>query len=80
MDTLCEVEHAMTGTPDAGRRQFALVPSAVGQDDLIDAGAKLDFASEKRFQLPSLSRLAVQNPYAARYQLPTRHRSCRSPA
>jgi AraC-like DNA-binding protein len=30
MDTLCEVEHAMTGTPDAGRRQFALVPSATG--------------------------------------------------
>jgi AraC-like DNA-binding protein len=30
MDTLCEVEHAMIGTPGAGHRQFALVPSATG--------------------------------------------------
>src|SRR6516162_1543088 len=41
---------------------------AIGQDDLVGVGAKLDFASEKRFQLPSLSRLMMQNPYAARYQ------------
>jgi hypothetical protein len=30
MDNLCEVEHVLTGTWDAGRKQFAMVPSAAG--------------------------------------------------
>ena len=30
MDNLCEVEHVLTGTRDAGRKQFAIAPSAAG--------------------------------------------------
>jgi AraC-like DNA-binding protein len=50
MDNLCEVKHVMTGTRDAGRKQFAMVPSAAG------AISRLAYARAKKagIALPQL--------------------------
>jgi AraC-like DNA-binding protein len=42
MDNLCEIEHVMTGTREAGHKQYAMVPSATG------AIARLAYAHAKK--------------------------------